>query len=198
MTEDQTRLEKEGGDSPRIYVASLTDYNAGILYGSWLDVSSDPEELHRGITAMLATSPTTRTTGEPAEEWAIHDYEGWYDLRLDEYEALDVVTRLAEGVHLHGSAFAAWANLVGTTEPAATVEGFDEHYQGEFDDPTAYGQQLLDDLGISLEDVPGVPEGLRPYLHLDVAGWVRDMTINGDILVAESGGAVHIFHRLMW
>lgn len=44
---------------PRIYVASLGDYNAGTLHGLWLQADQDPDDLHEQITEMLAASPTT-------------------------------------------------------------------------------------------------------------------------------------------
>src|SRR5579884_2064992 len=78
--------------TPRIYVASLTDYNAGRLYGAWLDAAQDADELHDAVARMLHASP------EPvAEEYAIHDYEGFGPLRLDEFTDLDTVSRLARG-----------------------------------------------------------------------------------------------------
>jgi len=66
----------------RIYVACLASYNAGILYGQWIEVTEFADDLKARVQAMLDRSP------EPyAEEWAIHDYEG-FD-RLSEYEDLD-------------------------------------------------------------------------------------------------------------
>lgn len=59
-------------DTPRIYVASLSDYNAGTLHGTWIDLEPDmsADEIMEQIESMLADS------NEPyAEEWAIHDHE---------------------------------------------------------------------------------------------------------------------------
>ena len=53
---------------PRIYVASLADYNEGRLHGAWLDVRGELRELDEGVRAMLAAS---KVPG--AEEWAIHE-----------------------------------------------------------------------------------------------------------------------------
>jgi antirestriction protein len=74
---------------PAIYVASLLDYNNGILHGAWIPVGASADALLLEILAMLSISPTTRRTGEPAEEWAIHDYEGFGDRRLDPHESLE-------------------------------------------------------------------------------------------------------------
>ena len=59
-------------DTFRIYVASLSDYNAGILHGTWIDFAqlTDLDDLRAAIAAMLATSPTAKAApGQPAEEW---------------------------------------------------------------------------------------------------------------------------------
>lgn len=77
----------------RIYVASLSDYNAGILHGVWLDFDNFDHitDLWKVIKEMLAASPDAKDTGRPAEEWAIHDYEGWLGFSLSEYEDLDTL-----------------------------------------------------------------------------------------------------------
>ena len=49
---------------PRIYVASLSDYNAGVLHGVWLDATQDEEELQAGITAMLDASRESVAEGD--------------------------------------------------------------------------------------------------------------------------------------
>ncbi len=77
---------------PRIYVASLSDYNAGRLVGGWLEADDDLEVLTGTVEALLADSPNPG-----AEEWAIHDYDGFAGLRLDEHEPLATVQRLARG-----------------------------------------------------------------------------------------------------
>ena len=74
-----TQTQKHTG---RIYVACLASYNAGILHGKWIEATADADELKARVQAMLDRSP------EPyAEEWAIHDYEG-FD-RLSEWENFD-------------------------------------------------------------------------------------------------------------
>ncbi|MDR0779720.1 MAG: antirestriction protein ArdA, partial [Pseudomonadales bacterium] len=61
---------------PRIYVACLAAYNNGILHGAWLDAAQEPEALQNEVRDMLAASPIAG-----AEEWAIHDYEGFGEIR---------------------------------------------------------------------------------------------------------------------
>ncbi|MDT9165744.1 antirestriction protein ArdA, partial [Escherichia coli] len=57
---------------PRIYVACLAAYNNGILHGAWIDAAREPWAIYDDIRRMLRASPIT-----DAEEWAIHDYEGF-------------------------------------------------------------------------------------------------------------------------
>src|SRR5690242_7244320 len=79
--------------TPRIYVASLSDYNAGELHGVWMDADQDAGELHQAVAAMLALS-----NEPPAEDWAIHDYEGFGPFRVDEHESLEVVSAVGLGI----------------------------------------------------------------------------------------------------
>jgi antirestriction protein len=183
-------------DGPRIYVASLSDYNAGILHGGWLRADTEPEELLAGINEMLAASPTTRRYGEVAEEWAIHDYEGFSSfVRLGEYESIERVAALARGLVAHGEAFAAWwaMDVRDETDDAELEAAFEEHYLGEFGSIEDYGQQVLEDMGIEVDELPGVPEGLRPYVRVDVEAWTRDMQLGGDISTEESKAGVYVF-----
>lgn len=177
---------------PRLYIASLTDYNAGTLHGVWLDAATDVDAMQAEIGEMLRASPTTHRSGEPAEEWAIHDHEGWGGIPIGEYESLDLLARLSEGLTMHGAAFAAWVQLVGTEE-AGDVEGFEDHYGGEHQSLVAYGESLLGDLGIDLAELPGMPESLRRYVQVDVAGWTRDMELSGELATMPSEAGVYVF-----
>ncbi len=172
----------------RIYVASLSDYNAGRLHGVWLDAHQAVDELHEGVQAMLDTSP------EPgAEEWAIHDFQGFGAAELSEYESLETVARLARGIAEHGGAFAAWAALSGLDRLVALdAEAFEEAYRGHWPSATAYAEELLDETGAT-EALEAVPEWLQPYVSLNVAGFARDLELGGDIRTVEGDGGVWVF-----
>lgn len=52
----------------KVYVASLSDHNAGILHGAWIDVADlDEESFLAAVSAMLDKSPTARATGMLAD-----------------------------------------------------------------------------------------------------------------------------------
>lgn len=180
--ESERSHEAEPRDGPRIYVASLSDYNAGILHGRWI-AAEDLEAMQEQIGEMLRASPTTVRDGDKAEEWAIHDFEGFGPLCLGEYEALSTIARLAAGIDEHGLAFAAWANDVGITE-ADQLDRFEELYRGEWDSAEDYAEQLLYDMGATTA-MDELPEWLQCYVELDVAGFARDLQIGGDIIVAD-------------
>lgn len=184
--------EASSRDGPRIYVASLSDYNHGILHGRWIEATYDPEAMQDAIADMLAASPTTARYGDVAEEWAIHDYEGFGELRLDESEALSTVARVAGGIRQHGIAFAAWVAHVGQ-HSTDLIAQFEDHYLGQWESVEAYTENMLNDLGAE-RTIDEAPQWLQPYLALDVAGFARDLVTGGDIVAIEvPDGGVLIF-----
>ncbi|WP_299176170.1 antirestriction protein ArdA [uncultured Brevundimonas sp.] len=89
-------------DQPRIYVACLAAYNQGRLHGEWIDAAQEPWALYDAVRTMLDTSPIAG-----AEEWAIHDYEGFGSLRIGEHTGFDRISELAAFIAEHGEIGAA-------------------------------------------------------------------------------------------
>jgi len=174
-----------GQETPRIYVASLSDYNAGTLHGAWLDATG-ADAVNDGIAAMLRASPEGN-----AEEFAIHDYEGFGSYRVHEYESIETVCAVAEAIAEHGTLFADYLAHVGEAKDADGVadalERFRESYQGSFDSLENWAEQFLDDTGALKE----VPESLRGYI--DFEAWARDAELNGDVFTLETDGTTHVF-----
>jgi len=163
---------------PRIYVASLADYNEGRLHGAWLDVRGELRELEEGVRAMLAAS---RLSG--AEEWAIHDYEGFVPLRLREHESLERIARIGEGIARHGEAFKHWA----------TIEGITRLDRGHWQSVEAFGQAFWDDCAFDDAIAKVIPEQLQAYVRFDAAAFARDLELSGDISSSAGDGGVYIF-----
>lgn len=185
----EQREQREPALSPRIYVASLSDYNAGRLHGTWLDAAQEPEALLAGIGEMLAASP------EPgAEEWAIHDYEAFAGVRLDEYESIEQVSEIALGIAEHGAAFGAWAEHLGRS-CWDDLGRFEDCYRGRWDSVTDYAEDFLEALGLPQIIEQAVPEELQPYVSVDAGAFARDMAANGELAVVEDdpSGGVFIF-----
>ena len=173
--------------SPRIYVASLSDYTNGVLHGTWIEAAQDEVDLQQDVINMLKCSPSPI-----AEEWAIHDYDGFGALRLEEYESLKDVARVATGIGQHGPAFAAWASLVGID--SERLDDFDSAYMGEWESGAAWAEESLDDLGLLEPFMDALPPMLRPYVRIDFEGYFRDLVANGDISVVEKAeGGMYVF-----
>ena len=183
------RTEREPGSPVHVYVASLADYNYGRLHGAWLDAAVEVDELAEGIQTMLAHSPIP-----DAEEWAIHDYEGFGPLRLSEYENLDIVSQIGRGIAEHGAAFAHWAALCGTSDPEDLAR-FDDVYLGHWDSIEAYADDLLDELGIDAIIEQAVPDHLQAYVKVDVEGFARDLEYSGEVNASEGDNGVYLFDQ---
>lgn len=129
------------GVNPHIWVGSLADYNAGRLYGEWMDATLEPDELHAADRFLL------RHSTEPgAEEWAIFDYENFGGYRVEEYSSFDTNSLIAKGLAEHGPAYAEWVDLVGDTSgELLEPERFQDAYLGEYDSLEDYVEYVLEE-----------------------------------------------------
>lgn len=175
--------EQQSTPEPRIYAASLADYNNGELHGSWIEAAQPPEDIHEKIHKMLGASAIAG-----AEEWAIHDYEGFGRFRLHEFEQIETVSRIANGIVEHGPIFAHWVEHVGT-EDIEALERFNEHYLGSWDSLADYAEQLLEDMGVDINAM--APDWLSPYVTVDFERLGADVA--SDLYVSEAGSETHLF-----
>ena len=174
--------EGSGQLAPRIYVASLSDYNNGRLHGRWLDAARDSAAIRAEIQAMLAES-----SDPGAEEWAIHDYDEFGSWQVDEFDSIELVSRIARGIQQHGPAFAAWAD-VNEGEPER-FDDFEAAYLGHYESAETYCYQQAEDFGYHAE-LEKLPVSLQSYVHIDYAAMARDLDAGGDLYVypAPDGG----------
>ena len=164
----------------RIYVACLASYNAGRLHGRWIEADQDAEIICEEIEEMLSRSPE-----QGAEEWAIHDYEGFAPYNLSEYESLSDVARIANGIRDHGTVFAALL----------------DHHDGDFDDTHRalredyHGawRSLDDYVEETMRDCHDIPAYLDYYI--DWAAMGRDMQTNGELYTLEIDSEIHVFQN---
>ena len=159
--------------------------------------TQEVDEIADDIADQLAVSPTGASTGEPMCEWAIFDYQGFgHHVRIQEYERLDRISTLAQGIAEHGLAYAAWWDLraQGGVGDPTEMFSFEEDYYGEFDDVTAYAESMLNDMGIDPWNPEFAPEHVRPYTYVDGQKLGRDLEYGGDIDTRTSGrGGVYVF-----
>lgn len=165
-------------DHPRIYVACLAAYNDGYLHGAWI-LATSPDEIMEQVRTMLADSPVSG-----AEEWAIHDYEGFEGASLSEYASFESVCALAEFIGEHGPLGAKIYGYFGNDLDEA-MAAF-ENYAGEYHSAADFAEELVRDSGTE------IPSSLDYYI--DWQAYARDMALNGEIVVFQTGfDEVHIF-----
>lgn len=167
-------------ETPRIYVASLSDYNAGRLHGKWFDVTdfADGSDLYDAVKEQVLDTSKEMV----AEEWAIHDYEGFSGLSISEYENFDNVVALAEAIEEHGGALAAWLDNDSSRGPE-DIEQFLEQFCGEWDSEKAYTEDFICECGFG--DLPAeiIAENLS---YIDVDHIKHEMFDVGDYWSAKT------------
>jgi antirestriction protein len=184
--------EAERRVQPRIYVRSLVDYTEGHDIGDWIDATQDLEDIHADIRNIRSRSLHAHWTGQPAEEWAIHDQDGFGQITLSEYESLDVVCALGKGIAEHGLAFSAWAEISDERD-VYTLARFSEAYLGEYENREAYADHIVDELR-GEEELAKLPEWLRNIVRIDTEHMVHEMETSGDIRFADHPGGVWVFN----
>lgn len=156
---------------PKIYVACLAAYNNGQLHGEWIFADQDADDIHAQIKTMLSKSP------EPfADEWAVHDFEGFGGIDLGEWPDIERVSALAKLISEHGDAFIVWyqhhdGHCIDASE---LEEKFSESWQGAFESETAFACQLLEGTG-QLAELPGWAQN-----YFDYDSYARDLRLSGE------------------
>ena len=177
-------MQNQSLTSPRIYVACLAAYNNGKLHGEWIDASQDASAIHAGISMMLKNSP------EPhAEEWAVHDYEGFGEIELSEWPDIERVPVLARLLIEHGDSFGLWYQLQDGHQVNLNdlEEKYLEQWQGAHRSEADFAEHLLDDIGQLIE----IPDWARGYFDFD--SYARDLRLGGDYTFARHNGEVYVY-----
>jgi antirestriction protein len=145
--------ECKSDNVPQLYVACLSAYNNGFLHGMWIDATQEYDSIREDIEWMLSWSPCREY--EACEEWAIHDFQNWHDIHIDEHEDLERLAELAQTLSEHGKAFAVYYSYYGSD---ASNKDFHSSYYGEYESEEDFvyeqweeqGQiKKLEELGIS-------------------------------------------------
>ncbi len=164
--------------NPRIYVACLAAYNNGHLHGNWIDATQEEDEINQEISEMLKKSPI-----EDAEEWAIHDFEGFEGVSISESTGIEDIVNYAAFIAEHGElGGAVLSNFGDNLDDAATAF---ENHAGEYKSLADFAEELTES---SIE----VPQSLAIYI--DYESMAKDMEMSGNIFSVEiSHDEIHIF-----
>jgi antirestriction protein len=171
---------------PRIYVASLTDYNHGERHGAWIDADQDADAIQEDVNAMLAASPTAKRYGGTAEEWAIHDYDEFGGIELGEWESFERVAALASLLKDKPAALVAY--FVEDGQDLDDIPDLiSDRFMGEYDESTelravaAHHRELLD--GRS-----DIPEDIAAHLDAVAESMAHDDINGGGVYTVEVRG----------
>jgi len=140
----------------RIYVACLAAYNNGKLHGVWIDATDDIDDIQDQINEMLESSPEV-----DAEEWAIHDYEGYGSYRLSEYEGIESAHEIACFIEEHGEVGAELLSHFSTIDEAK--KAMEENYAGCHESVADFAEELT-------TDTTEIPESLAFYIDYEKMG----------------------------
>lgn len=165
-------------EEQRIYVADLAEYNNGNLIGKWICLNGKTaEDVKEEIQEMLDS--------RGHEEYAIHDYEGFYKISITEYMDIDRIIEIVEMIEEHGEAFAAWTSF----EPDYNTDPdkFQEEYCGEWDSEEDFTEETFYDIGYE------VPEHLKYYIDFEKMS--RDWFIDDYYSIESSTHKVFVFRR---
>lgn len=133
--------------------------------------------MEKASQKILDTSPI-----EDAEEWAIHDYKGFGDLKINEHDSLETIVKYLEFIEEHEE--------LGLLVLAVHNGSFDdaentlENYIGEYDDLAEYAYQVT-------TDCADIPAHLASYIDYESMG--RDMGY--DLISIDASKGVHLFHN---
>jgi antirestriction protein len=163
----------------KVYIACLESYVNGILHGKWIDITKDLKEVRREIRQLLASSSFPNS-----EEWAMHDYEGFGDIRLCEYESLESLQKIALFVEEHGSVAEKLLSEFDMDLDCAK-NAIEDCYIGQYESVAEYARDCTESEG-------GVPSHLQYYIDYDLMG--KDLLLNGDMYSIETDyNSVHLF-----
>jgi antirestriction protein len=192
-------------DTPKVWIADLAAYNNGKLHGRWVD-ATDVDELNEAKDAILASSP------EPhAEEWAIHDYDGFGALthKLGEYASFELIAKIGALIEGFGDEFIAYVDAVEPDLDDVDERSFQDARRGAWDSEEDWARDRVENLGYEgvspgeyvLKDRGGWGYGDAGAInvlellmdHLDFAMIARDCSANGEVDFATVNGTVYAF-----
>ncbi len=165
--------KKISEDNAQVYIACLSAYNNGFLHGSWVDASEGIEHVRECIKEILSSSPVA----EECEEWAIHDFQGFGNYKVDEYHNLDELCEVAQFLKecdKFPAEVVSW--LIDDYGIEGAKERMEDDYIGEFDSTGDLAYHYAEETGL----LDGVHKSVAMYFDYEAFG--RDLDIGGDVI----------------
>lgn len=171
-----------------IYVASLSDYNAGRLHGKWINIGDDAEAVYGEIDGILETSPQ----GD-AEEYAIHSFEGFGGIEIAETEEIEDLILIAEALDEFPSAVV--QHIYETCKAEHLSEKCQEKYirttEFNVDPESAVAEYALDYL--TDHGTKGVPQLWLDHIEAVAESLAIHMINSGSVIPLYAGaGTYHL------
>lgn len=162
-----------------ILVACLAAYNVGIHHGSWLDLEgvTDADDIQEMIREEVLDSSPMRS----AEEWAIHDYDGFGSYEVSEHEDLwNLVALVSMKKKLEEEFEAALVYLqrAGEEPRDFNLSAFEDSYCGTWRTFLEYAEEIF-------WETNDVPEHLANYI--DYEAYARDLMIDHHYVDTSEG-----------
>ena len=179
----------------KIYLTDLAAYNKGFLFGEWISLPMDDDELSEAINKVLRGGEAICAIEygyEEHEEWFVTDFE-WDDIDLcevSEYEDIFKLNKSLQGIvdaepyKLKAMGFLLSEGIANDIEDA-----FDKA-----DDVIIYENQSLEDVAYDLMQECYNADALPSIIanHIDYEGIARDLEIEGAYTVI--GNDVYEYH----
>lgn len=192
--------------SPSIYISVLSDYNSGYFHGKWIDATLPTEEIWQEINKLYISSRFPNVTATvcndcdyiklydhdkcsscdssnikivtSAEEYAIHDYEGFEPFTVSEYSSIEEIADIAEIL----SNVTSDDDLASITFLAGLYDDI-EAIKDKIDDVNIYNGSRSDYAEELIGECYEIPSFLINYIDYDKYG--RDLELNGEITEIE-------------
>ena len=166
---------------PKIYIACLSSYSAGILHGVWLDADLPLDKLRSKIDEILRLS-----TIPNAEEWDVHDTSDFDGVDI-QAASLGEIGQIADFIRTYGRL---GAEILKTVRYESDYvdrahDLMEECYQGSYDSAEDFARDLIDACG-------DIPELLMSYMDYELIA--RDLLLS-DYFAIEVDHKVHVFNR---
>ncbi|MCQ2740416.1 MAG: antirestriction protein ArdA [bacterium] len=170
-----------------VWIGNLAMYNAGILHGEWVDMTSDFETI-KEVSNLISNG------GQ--DEIFIADYESDFNIKVDEYDSLE---EIRERIEMYTDLVDAYADYAAdildavTTHTSHVEEQRDiicgERFRIYTDCSTmsAVAEQILEETG----ELDSLPDFARRYFDFEAYG--RDLDIEGYFYYTSNNVYVEIY-----